>query len=378
MAVNGGSRVAIFFHPLFSDGGVERTNIYLAKGLIERGIDVQFVTTVATDHFRHEVAEAGIRMVELGQMRTLRAVPLVVRHLRQMASRCDQIWFIGCQSYVNVLAMLIRLWLWRLHPRIRFVNSERNHFAELSIKGGIRNRATLILIRLLYRFADDVVANSAESAADLGRLIGRPVACVYNPTVNDRVRSLGAEPIGEAWFLGDQRPTVIGVGRLSDQKDFATLLRAFALVRRQMDARLVILGEGERRASLEGLVRELGLESHVRLQGFVPNPYKFMVASDVFVLSSRYEGLPNALIEAVFLGVPCVATTCKSGPREVLLDGAGGWLVPVGDPVTLSVAIVASLRHRAEAKEKARRAFEASDRFAYRRISEQFAGVLGA
>ena len=131
-------------------------------------------------------------------------------------------------------------------------------------------------------------------------------------------------------------PVILGVGRLTHQKDFHTLLEAFAIVRGQRKCRLMILGEGEDRDSLEALARKLGVAADVRLIGFATNPYKYMARSSVFVLSSRYEGLPNVLIEAMGLATPVVSTDCPGGAREILLDGKLGPLVPVGDSQALA------------------------------------------
>jgi glycosyltransferase involved in cell wall biosynthesis len=130
---------------------------------------------------------------------------------------------------------------------------------------------------------------------------------------------------------------------LTAQKDFPTLIHAFARVRESHNARLLILGDGDERSTLETLVKHLGLEQDVSMPGFILNPYPFMVHAALFVLSSRWEGLPGVLIEALYCGVPVIATDCPSGPREILADGKYGRLVPVGDPLALSQAIEMTL-----------------------------------
>jgi glycosyltransferase involved in cell wall biosynthesis len=131
----------------------------------------------------------------------------------------------------------------------------------------------------------------------------------------------------------------LAVGRLTAQKDYPTLIHAFAKIRKNRKARLVILGEGEERIAIEALVSQLGLKQDVDLPGFVSNPYPFMARAPVFVMSSRWEGLPTVLIEALFCGASIVSTDCPSGAREILRDGQYGQLVPVGDSVRLAQAI---------------------------------------
>jgi glycosyltransferase involved in cell wall biosynthesis len=140
--------------------------------------------------------------------------------------------------------------------------------------------------------------------------------------------------------LDDQeRPVVLGVGRLTRQKNFLALIEALGLVRRERDARLIILGEGPERASLEARVAELSLQQQVFMPGFVNNPHAYMARAAVFALSSDWEGLPTVLIECLATGTPVVSTDCMSGPREILRDGELGGLVPVGDVTALARAI---------------------------------------
>lgn len=334
------SFLVIFFHPNFSDGGVERTNLYLAKGLLASGYRVFFLTTTATDHFVEEIKESAIELKLLGPGSVSKHIFSIASELRNAARNHVLVYFVGCQYYVNVVSMFIAFVLRKPLANVIFINSERNHIDEFLYRRSLKSKLIPALVKISYRFADIVIANSVETANDLEKIVGRKVLSVYNPTINDRIERLRQEPLNEQWFLDDKRPCVISVGRLSFQKDFLTLLRAFVFVRKVVDAKLVILGEGDDRAVLEQFIFENALWDHVYLPGFVTNPYKFMQASTLFVLSSRYEGLPNVLIEAVHLGLPCVSTQCKSGPSEILLDGKGGRLVPVGNPDRLSEAII--------------------------------------
>jgi len=144
-------------------------------------------------------------------------------------------------------------------------------------------------------------------------------------------------------------------------------------VRKERPARLIILGEGAERPILEALVRDLGLEEDVELPGFVENPYKYMKRAAVFVLSSRWEGLPNVLIEVLALGTPVISTDCPSGPAEILENGRLGSLVPVGDANALAESILAAL----EAEQPAERVGSSLDKFTLASVTEQYLAVLG-
>ena len=183
----------------------------------------------------------------------------------------------------------------------------------------------------------------ANDLARATRLPRERICVAPNPVVPTDVFALAAQPVDHPWFTTGSDPVLLGVGRLAPEKDFATLIRAFARVQRHRPARLMILGEGSERGSLEALVAALGLEDSVSLPGFAINPFAYMTRAGVFVLSSLSEGSPGALIQALACGAPVVATDCQNGPREILDGGRYGRLVPVGDVPALAEAVLAAL-----------------------------------
>ncbi len=166
---------------------------------------------------------------------------------------------------------------------------------------------------------------------------------------------------------------VLAVGRLHYHKDYPTLLRAFAILRRNIDARLVFLGDGEERKALEDLTKDLGLETSVSFLGNVANPLPYMKRAKVLALSSVVEALPTVLIEALAVNLPIVATDCPTGPSEILCDGAYGKLVPVGDSERMAESLLATLR-TANAPVIPRQALE---RFQHDHVIEQYLAVMG-
>jgi glycosyltransferase involved in cell wall biosynthesis len=169
------------------------------------------------------------------------------------------------------------------------------------------------------------------------------VTVIYNPVVTEEVLEMAREPVDREWF--DTHDVVLGVGRLEPEKNFGGLLRAFERLHSDRpETRLVVLGEGSRSAALEHLATELEIADVVAFPGFVENPYKFMDAASVVALSSRREGLPTVLIEALACGTPVVSTACPHGPREILEDGKYGLLTPVEDDRALAKALAFALR----------------------------------
>jgi glycosyltransferase involved in cell wall biosynthesis len=136
----------------------------------------------------------------------------------------------------------------------------------------------------------------------------------------------------------------VAVGRLSEQKDYPTLFKAFARVRKAIDSSLWVLGEGEQRATLQDALHELGLEDSVFMPGFVADPYPYLRGADVFVMSSKFEGGPSSMLQAMAVGCKIVSTDCPSGPAEFLENGKQGYLVPVGDDGAFAEAMLRALR----------------------------------
>jgi glycosyltransferase involved in cell wall biosynthesis len=230
----------------------------------------------------------------------------------------------------------------------RVIVSERTQLSE-SIANDRRWRWRYIapLVGRVYAEADAIVCVSDGVADDLARTAGLPRArmtTIYNPIVTPALAALAAEAPPHPWLAGaGDVPLVLGVGRLTAQKNFGLLLHAFAKLRAQRPARLLILGEGPERPRLEALAQALGIAADVALAGHVSNPYAAFGRASLFVLSSDYEGLPAVLIEALACGCPVVSTDCPSGPAEILDRGRYGRLVPVGDEAALVAAMQSTL-----------------------------------
>jgi glycosyltransferase involved in cell wall biosynthesis len=328
-----------FFLPGLHGGGAERIVLNLTEGIAERGTPVDLVLAAATGPLLGHLAP-GVRLVDLASPRVLRSTGPLARYLRRERPRA----VVSSMSHANLVA----LWAARLaRAGTPVVVTEHNTMSQSALEQGPVERTLWPLaLRSFYPWASHVVAVSRGMADDFARTTGIPrerIEVIYNPVIMPDTRARARQRPDHAWFAPGQPPVVLGIGRLTRQKDFPTLLRAFAALRRQRPARLIILGQGEDRPALEALVAELGLEQDVALPGFRDNPLGYLGASALFVLSSAWEGLPTVLIEALAAGTRVVATDCPSGPREILQEGRWGALVPVGDVAALGAAMAAAL-----------------------------------
>ncbi|MBC7236743.1 MAG: glycosyltransferase [Chloroflexi bacterium] len=328
-----------FFLPNLEGGGAERNVASLASLLADRGYRVDIVLAQATGPFLAQLGP-GVRVVDLRARRLATSLVGLIRYLRR---ECPPV-----LTSKTVLADVVALVATRFaRPRTRVtVWVAADLYSEHAHLELWRGRVAVRFLPYMYRWADTLMAVSSGVAKSVARVSGLPltsIRVVHAPAVTEEKRLLAQEPLAHPWFQDGQPPVVLGVGRLRPQKDFATLLRAFALVRRQRPARLVILGEGWQRSALEALARELGVAGDVDMPGFVRNPFSYMAHAAVFALSSIYEGLPTVVIEALACGCPVVSSDCPSGPREILDGGRYGHLVPVGDAEALAEAILCTL-----------------------------------
>jgi glycosyltransferase involved in cell wall biosynthesis len=307
--------------------------VVLANAFATRNVPVDLVLASARGELLDLVSPA-VRVVDLGASRTLLALPRLVAYLRKNRPLA----LLSTLSHANVVALIAR--------RVSGVASRlvvREACTRAEVEAG---RTVVRLMRWTYPWADRVITISDGVGTDLTRAIGLPadrMTTIYNPAISADILEKSRVPLDHPWFSPGEPPVLLGVGRLTAQKDFGTLIHAFARVRAHRVARLVILGEGGERAQLEALVRSLRLEADVAMPGFVKNPYPYMRAAALFALTSRWEGFGNVLVEAMGCGIPVVSTDCPSGPSEILEHGRWGALVPVGDAGALATAIDAAL-----------------------------------
>jgi glycosyltransferase involved in cell wall biosynthesis len=329
-------RVAIFV-PDMRGGGAQKVAVNLCGGIAKNGYSVDLVLAEATGPYLYEIPDS-VRLVDLKAPRILLSLLSLRRYLKH--EQPDAI--LSFLNYANIVSV----WARRLSGLSnRLVLSEHNTLSSaVQHAAGLKLRLMPLFIRCFYRWADVVVAVSKGVADDLTKAAGvsrNQIKVIYNPVVTPQLRAKVQAPIEHPWFENENLPVILSVGRLAEQKDFCTLIRAFARWQRNHEGRLLILGEGEERPKLEALVKQLNLEKYVGLPGFVPNPYPYMAKATMFVLSSKWEGLPTVLIEAMYCGVPVIATDCPSGPREILHNGRYGQLVPIGDVDSLARSIEA-------------------------------------
>ena len=344
-----------FFLDALHGGGAEKAVVNLLKGLALRD-EFELDLVLATKEGPYlDLVPSAVNIVDLQAGRSVTATLPLRQYLRQTRPWA----VIGNMGHVNVVAVMAKE-LSLVKTRLLLV--EQN---TLSANKSTLRRAKFVplVMQWLYPRADVVAAVSVGVARDLEEQIKLPVNSVkvlFNPVVNEDLITKSEAALEHPWFEEGTPPVFLAVGRLTPQKDFPNLLAAFAQVRKQQPARLIILGEGEERQALEAIIEDLDLTSDVLLPGFVSNPYAYMKRASCFVLSSIQEGLPTVLIEAMACGCPVVATDCPSGPDEILAGGIYGSLVPMENPQALAAAMLSALHSPLESELLVKRAQEYS------------------
>ena len=349
-------QVALFL-PFLGGRGANRVMLNLANGFAAKGFATDLVLASAKGEFMDRVA-ANVRVVDLKSPGVLKSLLPLSRYLRRERPAV----MLTAMDYVNVLSIVTRALGGGRGTKL-FVSCHNSLWHSVRNSPWLRDRLLPLFVRLTYWNADGVIAVSsgvADTIAKISGLARERIHVIYNPVVTPEFERESTLPVEHPWFAPGELPVILGVGSLTRQKGFDMLLEAFALVRKQVAVRLVILGDGAERTSLLSMAEKLGVADDMQLPGFVGNPYPFMRGARLFVLSSRWEGFGLVLAEAMACGTAVVSTDCPSGPAEILHDGKLGALAPVENPERLAAAILESLNVAPDREALLRRAADFS------------------
>ncbi|MGF1461135.1 MAG: glycosyltransferase [Leptolyngbyaceae cyanobacterium] len=369
----------LFFTPSLGNGGAEMHLLRIMNVLERKEFSISVAVAQSGGSYEAALAEdvtvyaltpAGIRS---STIRILRAI----KPLHQLIQTHQPDIVCSFQAHANLAAIIACR---GVLPRPKLlVCAQNSPFAQYHRNWHPLDRLMRLLMAKLYPQANRMIALSHGVAAELRSLVSSaqpyqpvPIDIIYNAGVDDAVLQ-GAKIATSLLDRTSQNPVLIACGRLHPQKGYVYLLEAFAKVRQSIPARLLILGEGPLRASIEQHVKLLGLTDAVQLLGFQANPYLYMAAADLFVLSSLYEGFGNVIVEAMACGVPVVATDCPHGPAEILGQGKNGLLARPADANDLARQILKLLQNPKLQEKFARRGLERSQAFHASKIAHDYA-----
>lgn len=332
-----------FFIPDFSGGGAEKMLVRLANQFSLRKWTVEMVVLNDRGPNRESV-NSSISIVNLNCQRAIFSVPKIARYM--MASKPDLI--LTTLDHISLIALISRcLTSWKGIVLVRVANPIGEKLRSLSFFPRI---VMGMLMKVFFPMADGIVGISEGITQDCKNRYSRNseyVYTVHNPAGVELCSAQSSFEEREPFRIIDRmlgrELKLVTVGRLEYQKDHKTLLNAVFELKDRFKCKLYILGEGSLHCELVERVRRLGIEEDVVFMGYVPDPHRVVSECDLFVLSSRFEGFGNVIVEALANGVPVVATDCDFGPREILNSSSYGELTPVGDSNALAGAIERSL-----------------------------------
>lgn len=337
----------------------------LANALVERDVYVDAVIASREDSDFLEMLDPSVRLVDIDASPAVLGFPRLVRYLRRERPDVTLSFEPGGHAMLLAARKL-------LGDAFQCAASIQNlHSREFETDIGFARALELRAMGLVLPRMDHVIAVAervADDAVDNFCVPRDLVEVIYNPILTGNILERASRPVDHPWFGDHGPPVFVSVGRLTRQKNYPLLLRAFRDLTRERDARLVILGKGEERGNLEALTESLGVNESVSLPGFVDNPFAYVARASAFVLSSDWEGLPSVLIEALAVECPIVSTDCPSGPREILDGGRFGRLVPMGDRERLADAMAAILDEETDGA----RLRERARAFSSDKVAEQF------
>jgi glycosyltransferase involved in cell wall biosynthesis len=297
-------------------GGGERIMVDLANYFSKKGYASDLVALKSVGEFKNQL-DPAVRLVSLDAPRIAFSLPGLVRYMNDV----QPVSILALDEFAHVLCLTARMFA-KTKPRI--VLRVGTMFSMLFERyQGLKRFYWPFIIRRMYHKADAVIAVSHGMVDDTVAKTGvarEKITVIYQPKDLERLKALSQASVAHPWLSDKTVPVVIAVGRLREQKNFPVLIRAFA--RLSVPARLLILGKGRDENALKALIVSVGASDRIELVGFTDNPYALMGRADLFASTSLWEGMPNALLEAMVCGLPIISSDCASGPREILAPGS--------------------------------------------------------
>src|SRR5690625_977022 len=340
----------------YKSGGAEKMMIQLANGISKKGYSVTLLVLRPRGPFK-KLINADISVKE---GLNLKSVYLFIPWIAFQFLMLNPTRIISTQPHINIVTIISSmLVIKRSRVLLREANPPTISSNTTDIKGLINNYLSKLLYPLIVKHI--AISEQVKDSMVLQyKLNANNIKVIYNPVIGESFSNLAEEHITDKWVIKDNK-LILSVGRISEVKDYLTLISAFNKVIHIKKCQLLILGNIADKKYFEILKQEIAkykLKDLVKFAGFTDNPYAYMSKADLFVLSSKWEGFGNVLVEALACGCPIVSTDCPGGPREILKDGEYGELVPVGNPDLMSQAIINSLNSSIDTSKLRKRGYE--------------------
>jgi len=314
----------IFYHPNFGDGGVEKTNLLISEKLSKK-YDIFFLSNSFSNKFDKEIKRIGIKKIIIPSSRAILGLMKIVKVYKKI--KPDLIF--SLQIHANVISLILNKLFF--NNNLKIICCER--ISKKRYESNFKGKIIIFLAKLLYKYSKLVICNSKELSKEFkGMLKDTKVIHIYNPTLKANFNILSKKfDIKTQPFFPKKKKILFSLGRLDYNKNNIMLLKAYNEIKDEIDCNIVLMGDGDKKDMLLDYAKKNNFKKNLFIYTFKKNPYPYLLESDVFILTSRTEGLPNVLIEALALNKFVISAKCPTGPKEILLNGKAGFLVNDND-----------------------------------------------
>ena len=350
----------ILFMPFIGGGGVEK-NLYIIADYLSRKIKKITICTVSRDkkikfdkNIKFLTPKYNVSNLKNIRLKYLISLYELFKYL--LKNKNSMVISFQANIYCIILCKLLNIKI--------IVRSNS------SPEGWYHNWIKKIIYKKIISFADKVIVNSSEFKKQMKEKFKIKVKCIYNPLNFNEIVKKSKIKTQKSFF--DNSFNIINIGRMTEQKDQITILKAINLLKNKIKLKLIIIGKGSEKINLINFIKKNKLEKIVKIMNYTENPYPYIKNANLFVLSSKYEGLPNVLLEAASLKKLIISTNCPTGPKEILNNGKGGIFFKIGDYKDLSKKIFYCFRNKKKLRHKIEYCYQNLDRFDFNKNLEEY------
>ena len=341
--------------PSIEGGGVEKNLFIISNFLTKKYKDINLITT--SKEYKKKFINIKIISPKFNLSNQSRKIKYLfcLYELFKMLIKRENVLIISFQA--NLYCILIAK-LFRKKILVR---------SNSSPSGWSKNFLKKILFKLILKFADTVVVNSIEFKKEFKKKFNLSAVNIYNPLNKEEILKLSKKRISFPFFDKSKKSLkIINIARFTDQKDHFTLLRsANVLKKNNINFKLLIIGRGTNYKNMKNYISKHKMSKMIKILNFKNNPFPYLNKSDIFLLTSKFEGLPNVLLEALVLKKIIISTNCPTGPKEILQNGKLGFLCKVGDHMQIAKYIEQCMHKKKKINKIITRAYNSLDRFNY-------------
>ena len=346
----------LIFIPSIEDGGVEKNLFVVSNYLNANNFSVEILTC---NNNKSKKFTRGIKFIgtknKFWQNKNRKIKYLICLQILFFNLMCRKEKPLVFAFQANIYAVLVA----------KMLNVNVITRSNSAPSGWSKNFIKSIIYKFIIKLADDVMVNSLEFKKSFEKRFNIKVKCIYNPFNKVFIKKNLLNNKNKATFFKKNYLNIVSVGRLTDQKDHFTLLKAINHLNPNFKIRLAIIGKGDLKKQLQKFIFEKKLQNKVKLIGYLDNPFPYIYQSEILILTSKFEGLPNILLEGQYLKKHIISTDCPTGPKEILLNGKAGDLIKIGDYKKLSFLIKNNHNRKKLIINKINRGFKNFNRFDY-------------